>query len=306
VTIQPYCHPTSINVGDTHSALKLVTLVFAVAGMTGCNVSDSGHQSVSLPENFRALSSRIFSSGEPVGTCVFNALRQEGIKTVVSVDGAVPDVATAKRAGLCYVHLPIGYDGVPKATIASLEQVMKSTSGKILVHCHHGKHRGPAAAVIACMIEGSMTKDQALAALKTAGTSPDYGGLWRDVREFSGISKNVIAQPIRERAEIEPLADSMVRIDHAFERLEALLGKPSLRLSATKEQAVLLIEGFKESVRHARAGSADTAMVERLSSGERQSVELAALLGRRDVINAVKLQAAMKGDCKSCHAKYRN
>ena len=36
------------------------------------------------------------------------------MRTVISVDGARPDVVRAHSFGLRYVHLPIGYDGVPR------------------------------------------------------------------------------------------------------------------------------------------------------------------------------------------------
>ena len=74
-----------------------------------------------------------------------------GRKTVLTLDGAQPDVETAKRHGLRYVHVPIGYDGIPAARALELAKTFQTLepSGPIFVHCHHGKHRGPAACSIA-------------------------------------------------------------------------------------------------------------------------------------------------------------
>jgi protein tyrosine phosphatase (PTP) superfamily phosphohydrolase (DUF442 family) len=276
-----------------------------LTALTGCSVL-LPQRVVHLPENFRHLSPRISSSGEPAGRGVFRALRNEGVQTIISVDGAAPEVEIAKREGLRYIHLPIGYDGVPNATIAALNKVLMSSSDRILIHCHHGKHRGPSAAVIACMIEGSKTREQALTALTKAGTSPDYTGLWRDVREFSGVPKDAEAQPLLERATIEPLADSMVRIDSAFEELGRLLSDQAPRASSVKEQAILLAEGFRESHRHATVMKAKTAMIDLLSDSEAMAKSLAASIDAQNKSAASRIYSAIKADCRSCHVKYRN
>jgi protein tyrosine phosphatase (PTP) superfamily phosphohydrolase (DUF442 family) len=286
-----------------HSIRINFTAVVIMAALSGCSVL-LPHWSTHLPENIRHLSPRIISSGEPSGRGAFLALRNEGIQTIISVDGSAPDVKTANREGLRYVHLPIGYDGVPTATVTALDEVLKSTTGKILVHCHHGKHRGPAAAVIACMIEGSMTHEQALAALKEAGTSPDYAGLWRDVRGFAGVPKGATSQPIVESALIDPFANSMVQIDNAFERLADLLGSIDKRPRAAREQAILLAEGFRELKRHAHGNS--EALKHRLANAEQLSRTLVTAIESADMNRARQLYETVKADCRTCHAKFRN
>jgi protein tyrosine phosphatase (PTP) superfamily phosphohydrolase (DUF442 family)/cytochrome c556 len=287
----------------THRFIALVVLSLI---LVGCSLFQHAPDQKKLPENFRQLSARIFSSGEPVGDSVFRNLNRSGIKTIVSVDGAAPDVATAKRHGLAYVHLPIGYDGVPPATVVALDRVLKTYEGKILIHCHHGLHRGPSAAVIAAMIEGSMTKEQALHTLKEVGTSPDYIGLWRDVREFHGVPKNVRAQSIVEKADIDPLADSMVRIDHAFERIGKQFNAASSTQDSVTEQAVLLGEGFKEAIRAAKAEGRSTTFRDHLAKSEDICTELLSLTKTTDIEKAKALHVKMKADCKACHAEFRN
>lgn len=97
-------------------------------------------------ENFLQFSADVYSGGEPVEETTFSALAAIGVRTVVSVDGAMPDVAAAERNGLRYVHIPMGYDGVQADVLGSLHAVLAEAKGRFYVHCHHGVHRGPAAA----------------------------------------------------------------------------------------------------------------------------------------------------------------
>ena len=94
-------------------------------------------------ENTFRLSPRLYSGGDPHGVEALAALKELGVRTIISVDGATPDVETARKLGLRYVHLPIGYDGVPREQAVRLVQAVKTLPGPVYVHCHHGKHRGP-------------------------------------------------------------------------------------------------------------------------------------------------------------------
>src|SRR5262245_48068007 len=62
--------------------------------------------------NAHVVTPKVFSGAQPEGDEGFKYLSELGVKTIVSVDGAKPDVAGAKKFGMRYVHLPIGYDGV--------------------------------------------------------------------------------------------------------------------------------------------------------------------------------------------------
>src|SRR5262245_14552856 len=48
------------------------------------------------------LHPKVISGGLPEGDAAFQELADLGVKTVISVDGARPDVATAKKYGLRY------------------------------------------------------------------------------------------------------------------------------------------------------------------------------------------------------------
>src|SRR5688572_20555590 len=60
-----------------------------------------------LPNAVR-VHERVISGGLPEGDAAFAELNALGVKTIVSVDGAKPDLETAAKFGLRYVHLPHG------------------------------------------------------------------------------------------------------------------------------------------------------------------------------------------------------
>src|SRR5215203_3182916 len=59
-------------------------------------------------ENLYRLTEGLYSGGQPEGEAGFAALKRLGVRTIISVDGARPDVETARRFGMRYVHLPVG------------------------------------------------------------------------------------------------------------------------------------------------------------------------------------------------------
>ena len=134
-----------------------------------------GHPSSAKPaetnlERLLRISERIYVGGQPEGDAAYGELVQLGVQTLVSVDGIRPDVDAARRHGLRYVHIPIGYDGVDLHAGRSLVQLSRTVEGPMFVHCHHGVHRGPAAAAILAMADGATDAAGAMAILARAGT----------------------------------------------------------------------------------------------------------------------------------------
>lgn len=129
-------------------------------------------------ENVFALEGDVYSGGEPHTEYAIRALAARGIKTIVSVDGARPDIELAEKYGIRYIHLPIGYDDVPRERALQMGRVVKGVAGPIYFHCHHGKHRGPAAVAAGMAAAGKWTSDEAVDFLKAAGASEKYSGLY--------------------------------------------------------------------------------------------------------------------------------
>ncbi|MBM3962601.1 MAG: hypothetical protein FJ306_11970, partial [Planctomycetes bacterium] len=133
--------------------------------------------------NVVAYAPNVIGGGQPEGEEGLVTLKGMGIQTVVSVDGATPDVANAEKLGLRYVHLPISYDTVTPERQQQLAQVLANCAEPIYVHCHHGKHRSAAALGTALVRTGALTPDAAKARMQVSGTAKEYTGLWQAVEQ---------------------------------------------------------------------------------------------------------------------------
>ena len=70
--------------------------------------------------NLMHHSDDVYSGSEPVSEEAFASLKSLGVKTIVSVDGATPDIDMAMKYGIGYVHVPFGYDTIPLTAQLSL------------------------------------------------------------------------------------------------------------------------------------------------------------------------------------------
>lgn len=155
----------------------------------------------------------------------FANLQQRGIRTIISVDGALPDVERAKAHGIRYVHLPIGYDRMADDEATALAKAVRDMPRPIYIHCYHGKHRSPTAAAVALIELGEMSNKDGIAWLERAGTSHDYVGLWGSVANAAPLPADKLdAAPadFAEQAQVSDFVSQMVNIDRTFERLEHL------------------------------------------------------------------------------------
>lgn len=125
------------------------------------------------------LSEQIISGAEPVGDEAFLKLQSMGVKTILSVDGKVPDHQTAAKYGIRYVHVPIQYSGITEDERLKIAKTFRELEGPFYTHCYHGKHRGPAGAAIGRIVIDGIPRDEAIAEMRQwAQTSPNYEGLF--------------------------------------------------------------------------------------------------------------------------------
>jgi len=263
-------------------------------------------------ENAYRLTEQVYSGAQPEGEAAFRELAALGVKTVISVDGATPDVASARKAGLRYVHLPIGYDGVPRERALELAKAIRELDGPVYLHCHHGQHRGPAAAVVACVVAGVMENARALEMMKTMGTGPQYVGLWasaRAARKADEAALRGLKVEYRERAPIPPLAEAMVHLDEVFERLqlcaEAGWRKPAGHPDADPpHEALRAREIFVEILRTDDVQARPSEFRGLMEAARSASERLETSLRSREPADAAL--AALKTSCAGCHEAYRN
>ena len=293
-------------------------LAFSVGSLTGIAVEPITNAPSALHNVFR-LTPRVWSGSQPEGDAAFAWLAAQGIRTVVSVDGARPDVEAARKHGLRYVHLPIGYDGVPTNRVVELAKAAATLPGPIYVHCHHGKHRGPAAAAVLCEASADWSAAQAEAFLKQVGTAPDYPGLYRSVREFHPPANRELAahtNALPEVAATPVLAQAMVALDGCVERLRACQ-QAGWRAPAKHpdlspvSESLQLWEQLRELGRSETPPPKPPAFRELLEASERSAGELRRALqevqpgsGSASTLDA-RFRAVTES-CSACHVRYRN
>lgn len=218
-----------------------------------------------LPENLTVkhlqnairIHPQVISGGQPDGAEAFRELKSLGVRTIISVDGARPDAATAKEFGLRYVHLPHGYDGIPAQRVQELAKAVRDLPGSVYIHCHHGKHRSPAAAAVACVSIGLMQPESAAGVLKLAGTSENYRGLFHAAESARRLDDAILDRLPVEFREVSPLpalAESMVALDRTHDHLKSIAdagwkSPPDHPDLDPAHEALLLREHFTELLR---------------------------------------------------------
>lgn len=281
--------------------------------VAGAALGASGPTPADAPsalDNLLTVTEGIYSGGEPVGDAGFAALQALGVKTIVSVDSLRPDVEAAKAVGIRYVHIPIGYDGVPRGAQAALARVVAECERPIYMHCHHGKHRGPAAAAIALQLATGCGPREATALLERAGTSRGYPGLWRDVQQFDPAALTAIEATLYESAPLAPMGEAMAHIDRHWDVLQASRENawhplPDHPDATPAQTARLLAELFRELIR-SEGPEWEPAFAEAMQESERLAEDLLAAIESSDRPKANQYLTQLGQSCRSCHTAYRN
>ncbi len=260
-------------------------------------------------------SERIGQGAQPEGEIAFQNLRALGFKTILNVDGAMPPVELAKRYGLRYVHVPIGYDGVNRDAALKIAKAAMISEMPIYVHCHHGKHRGPAAAMIARMQVDGVSNADCKLGLEKSGTSPNYSGLYRDVAAFRVFDAEALAsidaKDLPSLVKPEGVRATMVQVSARFENLKLskegawkpLADHPDV---SAAHEARMLWELYRESARTPDGKEHGAGYLRMLADGEKLVIGLEKAIRAGDSEAADRGYAAMVKNCKGCHASTRN
>ncbi|MCA8974008.1 MAG: cytochrome c [Planctomycetes bacterium] len=264
--------------------------------------------------NVVAYGEGLFCGGVPEGHEGLATLAAMGVKTVISVDGATPDVATAESLGLQYVHLPFSYSGVSESRRRELAQAITSCEGPIYMHCHHGKHRSAAGLATAMVTAGKLTAAEADARMKVSGTSPNYPGLWQSLQECTRLEAadlKVDPNSLPKVARVTGLVATMSELDVVFDNVKAANGAD---WEATKDHPDLVPANETKRMLGLFSQLLDDPESQRLPrhyQDQLQAVignarELDAAVRGRDIVTANQRYAAVKQACKACHADYRD
>lgn len=262
--------------------------------------------------NIHAFKGVISGSG-PEGDAAFDQLASLGVKTIISVDGAAPDVERATVRGMRYVHVPVTYATITDEQRLEIARAIRDLPGPVFVHCHHGKHRGPAAVAAAVMTLGQTTDTDAVEYMVRAGTAASYTGLYTCVRE-AWVADDATLDEVPDdfpsvRRPVGIVA-AMVEVDLAAEHLLLIKGagwrvpadQPDLVPAA---EAGRLADSMRISLEDPKVTDPD------LIAQLREAVRLATALEEAIVAGEPAESISMKhqavaASCKSCHKVHRD
>jgi protein tyrosine phosphatase (PTP) superfamily phosphohydrolase (DUF442 family) len=295
--------------------LFLLAMLAAVAATIARGQSPRGPEKIDAPHlpNAYRLHPRVISGGLPEGEAAFRELQSLGVKTLISVDSAAPDVQLAAAHGMRYVHLPHGYDGVPRQRVLELAKAVRDLPGPIYVHCHHGKHRAPTAAAVACVAARLMDANAAENVLLAAGTSDAYRGLYQAARDARPLDTGVLdalAVDLPAKAAVPPLAEAMVTIDQRYDDLQRMSASgwkapPDKPDQTATHEALQLREQFAELARGIGRQRPE-AFLRQLRGCEATASELESALKANDSVQAKTALARLTKQCADCHRVNRD
>lgn len=265
-------------------------------------------------ENVFRVRPDLYSGGQPT-EAGFAELAKLGVKTVISVDGAPPELELAHKYGLRYVHLPIGYDSVPVEQQRKLVKARQVLPGPVYIHCHHGKHRGPAAVMSLCRAtDPKLSPEVSRDSLKSMGTAARYAGLYASVagvRPPTDDDLRKLPDEFPEKVAVSAMAGQMGAIDDAWDRLNAAATKGAARTADRKALLATVVE-LEELVTEAGR------LVENEPPALKQAFATAAGQIRRERESLEKSPAAvsvedagqsagrLEQSCNQCHAVHRD
>ena len=316
---------------DRRLALVLAG-VLAVAGCDRGAANPSGQATTAAPttapaqiaaklpdmpgiHNLILVAPGLYSGSGPEGEAGFRSLQELGVRTVISVDGGRPEVELAKAAGMRYVHLPVGYDGIPADKQRRLARAVRDLPGPVYIHCHHGKHRGPTAAAAVATLLGKLSAEESIAFMKKAGTAHMYQGLYACIRSAGPATTDeldAVPADFPEVAEVSGMVEAMVEIDERFEHLQLIQAAgwkapadhPDLVPAAEADRLAMLMR----SIEGEEAGRPDPQHFrDLLAVSAREAAGIVEDLGRGAATAELDARIdRIKASCKECHRRYRD
>ena len=275
-------------------------------------------------ENVVFLGKHIISGDEPNDEQSFARLQAWGVRSILSVDGKVPDEPMAKRFGMRYVHIPISYKGITETEIVHMSKTFRELEGPFYVHCFHGRHRGPAAAAIGRLILDGIAREQAIAEMRQyCSTSSKYPGLFATVAEtglpspkqsadssfgfdsahrFDGL-RAIMTSMARIKDRLEAAMDRNWKPDPAHPDIDALQDATQLYDALVASARFAIPDQGPDYDRWMQASTEGAASLLSALSKGRNTEDLANGAWDEEAVHAFE---SMEANCLNCHAAYRN
>lgn len=272
--------------------------------------------------NVYHLSDSIISGSEPRGAKAFERLQSLGVKTILSVDGKVPDRELAAAHGMRYVHSPIRYSGIEDEEMLRLTKTFRELEGPFYVHCFHGRHRGPAAAAIGRLVVDGAPRERVIAEMRQwCGTSEKYAGLYGDIANKplpDAAETTAYAWEFPSAHPMEGIRQSMVALPRLFDSLDALADRdwqvdPGHPDVDPLHQARTLLGTFRQTLQLPEVDQHPADFRQHLEESIRLNEQLVSALqelnqGAQSSArgNAMEALDAIAQTCSQCHKSYRN
>ncbi len=271
---------------------------------------------IDLPglHNVVTYSPNTIGGSQPEGAEGLQSLAAMGVKTIITVDGAVPDVEGARRLGIRYVHLPISYDTVTRERQLQLAQAVTSCDGPIYMHCHHGKHRSSAALGSALVVCGALTPEQAKERMQASGLAKDYTGLWEAVATAEArdpTSLRVDPASFPSITQVTGMVATMSEIDQVFDLVKQAQqagwrppqDHPDLVPTKETQRLAKLFASLATDSESTQLPDDYQTLLGRAIDAAKQ---LDAAVQAGDATRAADLMTAMNKSCKQCHVVHRD
>ncbi|GAB4385023.1 MAG: hypothetical protein Kow0022_09420 [Phycisphaerales bacterium] len=265
-------------------------------------------------QNVRALSPGVYCGSVPEGEAGFQSLQLLDVRSVISVDGARPDVGAARARGLSYAHIPIRYSGISDEAAVQLAAAVRDLPGPVYIHCHHGRHRGPAAACLALVELGVISPQRGVELLEAAGTSHDYPGLYAAVAQAGRIDDAAlrgVAAELPAAAPVPGFVAAMSGIEVTFGHLRAVeragWGPPEDHPDLVPAaEAGMLHDLFRAAQADTQVPSAQDDFARWLAQSIERSARLEEAIAAGDARQASAELATLSNLCTQCHVRYRD
>ena len=291
--------------------MRRVLMILGMFGLEACDQSDSDPttfptQSVPGPPpnpikfEFQRLTPDLMVGPRPSPEQIAE-LSALGIQKVISVD-ALPPESSLWGKSIRVRHLPLGYRDLPQTLQLRLARELATDPVKTYVHCHHGKHRGPAAALAALRTLDQFDQAEAMVWLDRCGV--EYQGLRDAVQNAKpeSIEKIQAATPLEKVAATRSLSRLMAEIDQVWDHLKKVPSPEDPVARTQKEDASQLVDLFRLSSES--AGPVDPAYPRQM----REAIDLATELETQLQLgqDAAQIRAALRASCRACHKAFRD
>ncbi len=308
-TMRTQTHRTTINTLAILIAASPALLIPACSSTQRAPESGSYqlYESTSL-KNAYQLTSGLYSGAEPSDRAAFEELESMGIRTLISVDAIAPNASLAGEYNIRVIHLPISYGGISDQRIKEIAFAIQSSFKPVYVHCHLGKHRGPAAICAGAIALGMITHEEANAFMIQAGTSGSYPGLWSAVE---GVEKMATIEPmaLSEHMPTRTISKTMSKIGKQASVLDEIVYQEldTPRDAPTQSPAAYAAEIhnlFRTLETNDEAKEYGQEFMDDLEHAIQAASALETALGNNDDAGlAMDAMDALNNSCSRCHDK---